>query len=141
MKPIIKNILIAVFVPSVLAVGYFGYKYYTRKQKEKKILDEVQKHLDKNKKLLTGMDKQVIAQWKTELSKLKIREFESFFKYFMETIPVGKVSVTDKDDASKTHEVWISENTNPVQFKLVAEEGLKAMSGKEIEKLFNAIIL
>ena len=34
-KNIIKNILIFALVPSVIAVGYFGYKFYQKKKREK----------------------------------------------------------------------------------------------------------
>jgi len=130
----VKNILIAFFVPTAIAAVYFGYKYYTRKQKEKKILYEVQRQLDKRKTQIAGLSEQVISKWKDALSELKGKDFDAFFNYFIITIPYGKVQFFDYEKP-----VWIFESSNPNEFKLAAEEGIKAMSGKEIEKLFQAI--
>lgn len=137
MNRTLKNILIAVLVPSALAAVYFGYKFYTRKQKEKKVLEEVDKQLSKNKTQLAGLNEQVISQWKKSLSQLKADDFDAFFNYFVVTIPYGKVTMIDDKNVTKT--TWIYESTNPVEFAAVAEKGIKAMAGKDIEKLFQAI--
>lgn len=129
---IIKNIIIAIIVPSVLSAAYFGFQYYTRKQKEKKILDDVKSKLEKNSNLVSGMPENILSQWKKALSVLTHDEFESFFKFFVLTIPYGKVKVNDKS-------IWVFENTHPEEFKVAADKCFKAIQGKEIEKLFNAL--
>lgn len=134
MNRTVKNILIAVFVPTALAAVYFGYQYYSRKQKEKKILDEVQNKLEKSKTQIAGLNEQVISKWKEALKELKAKEFDAFFNYFMVTIPYGKVQFFGYEKP-----IWIFESSNPNEFKVAAEEGIKAISGKEIEKLFQAI--
>lgn len=137
-KTVIKNIIIAICVPSVVALGYFGYQYYNRKQKTKKLLDELQKFLDKKDSKLSGLNEQVVSQWKKSLDELKLDDFNPFFNYFMITIPYGKVTMIDDKNVTKTS--WIYETTNKVEFDKASEKGIKAISGKEIEKLFNAII-
>jgi len=97
-------------------------------------LYEVQRQLDKRKTQIAGLSEQVISKWKDALSELKGKDFDAFFNYFIITIPYGKVQFFDYEKP-----VWIFESSNPNEFKLAAEEGIKAMSGKEIEKLFQAI--
>lgn len=138
-KALIKNILFVVFVPTSLVVIYFSYQFFSRKQKEKKILEEVKNRLDKNKNKVIGHDENIITAWKKALSELKLSEFNSFFNYFIITIPVGKVNIEDDKDKSKNHMIWTYEKTNPEEFKKVADKAIKDMSGKEIEKLFHAL--
>ena len=102
--------MIVVLVPSALAAVYFGYKFYTRKQKEKKILEEVDKQLSKNKTQLAGLNEQVISQWKKSLSELKAGDFDAFFNYFIATIPYGKVTMVDDKNVTIFCEKVINSN-------------------------------
>ena len=134
-KTLVKNILIALLVPSVISVGYFGTIYALRKSKEKKILGEINKKLSASKNKLEDSNEQVINNWKKQLSSLKTDDFSPFFNYFMATIPNGKV-VSSEDNEK---EIWVYEKTNPIEFAAISEKGINAMSGKEIEKLFNVL--
>lgn len=115
-KTLVKNILIAVLVPSVISIGYFGTIYAIRKNKEKKILGEVNKKLLSNKTDLSEGDKELISNWKKTLSSMKIDDFNPFYDYFMAVIPIEK--------------------KNEIKFQIISVKGLKAINGKDIEKLF-----
>lgn len=115
-KTLVKNILIAVLVPSVISIGYFGTIYAIRKNKEKKILGEVNKKLLSNKTDLSEGDKELISNWKKTLSSMKIDDFNPFYDYFMAVIPIEK--------------------KNEIKFPIISVKGLKAINGKDIEKLF-----
>ena len=115
-KTLVKNILIAVLVPSVISVGYFGTIYLLRKNKEKKILDEVTKKILSDKTKLEGGNEELISNWKKTLSSMKTDDFNPFYDYFMATIP--------------------NEKKNEINISVISEKGLKAINGKEIEKLF-----
>lgn len=115
-KTLVKNILIAVLVPSVISIGYFGTIYAIRKNKEKKILGEVNKKLLSNKTDLSEGDKELISNWKKTLSSMKIDDFNPFYDYFMAVIPIEK--------------------KNEIKFPIISVKGLEAINGKEIEKLF-----
>jgi hypothetical protein len=115
-KTLVKNILIAVLVPSVISVGYFGTIYLLRKNKEKKILDEVTKKILSDKTKLEGGNEELISNWKKTLSSMKTDDFNPFYDYFMATIP--------------------NEKKNEINISVISEKGLKAIKEKEIEKLF-----
>lgn len=138
MNRIVKNVLIIIFVPTIVSVGYFSTIYILRKTKEKKLLGELDKQLSKNKNVLSGLNEQIIAQWKKALSDLNIDEFNAFFNYFMVTIPNGRVATEVKSDKTN-NSVWLFEKENKDEFSVLSEKAIKAMSGKEIEKLFKSI--
>lgn len=138
MNRIVKNVLIIIFVPTIVSVGYFSTIYILRKTKEKKLLGELDKQLSKNKNVLSGLNEQIIAQWKKSLSDLNIDEFNAFFNYFMVTIPNGRVATEVKSDKTN-NSVWLFEKENKDEFSVLSEKAIKAMSGKEIEKLFKSI--
>lgn len=139
MNKTVKNILIAIFVPTAIAAVYFGYQFYSRRQKELKILEELKKALEKKKtvekeKMVDGMEERVISGWKSELSKLKGDDFDNFFNYFMITIPYGKVQYFGFPKP-----IWITESTEKEKFDAVQKKALASIAGKEIEKMFKAI--
>lgn len=115
-KTLVKNVLIALLVPSVISVGYFGTIYLLRKNKEKKILDEVTKKILSDKTKLEGGNEELISNWKKTLSSMKTDDFNPFYDYFMATIP--------------------NEKKNEINISVISEKGLKAIKQKEIEKLF-----
>lgn len=115
-KTLVKNVLIALLVPSVISVGYFGTIYLLRKNKEKKILDEVTKKILSDKTKLEGGNEELISNWKKTLSSMKTDDFNPFYDYFMATIP--------------------NEKKNEINISVISEKGLKAIKEKEIEKLF-----
>ena len=116
-KTLVKNILIAIFVPTVISVGYFGAIYALRKNKEKKLLGEVSKKISSERKVLEGLNvDNIIADWKKTLSSMKTDDFNPFYDYFMATIP--------------------NEKKNEINISVISEKGLKAIKEKEIEKLF-----
>lgn len=134
-KTLVKNILIAVFVPTVISVGYFGAIYLLRKNKEKKILEEVTKKLSSAKTKLANGNEDLISNWKKTLSSMKTDDFNPFYDYFMVTIPIGKVPSLDEGE----NETWVYEKTNPIEFSAISQKGLNSIKDKEIEGLFEAL--
>lgn len=124
MNRTLKNILIGIFVPTAIAAVYFGYQFYSRKQKEAKILEELKKFLHK-KKMVNGLDEQIIKGWKSELSKLKQDDLNNFFNYFMVVIPDNF-----DDTVKELHKDSIEE---------LRVKAFESISGKQIEKMFKSI--
>ena len=59
---LLKNLAIAIFVPSVIAVGYFGYKYYKRRKDapSREQLDELIKAFTRSESdVLTGWNQKI----------------------------------------------------------------------------------
>ncbi len=107
-----KNIIIAICVPSVIAVAYFGYVSLDRRAKQKKLMDVITKSFDvipSEHKINQpdGLSDVIIDEWNIELKKLSDKAFTAFYNYAMVTLPNGK----NKEDG-----VWVYEKKNTLDY-------------------------
>jgi hypothetical protein len=118
----LKNILIAVFLPSALALTYFGYKYLTRINKEKKIIEILKKKLQEDDKYNEENKQIIINKWLKALKELSEKELDYFYKLFLiKTNNINKF--VDNKDLLK-----------------INEDVINSIKNKQIEKLYKQII-
>lgn len=109
----VKNVLIAILVPSALVGAYCVYAYVDRKGKQKKLLDLISKAFDSLAKEHTetqpeGMENVIMAEWEVEIKKLSDKAFNTFNNYVTAILPVGKEKGTKS---------WVYETTNAEDYK------------------------
>lgn len=109
----VKNVLVAILVPSALAGAYYTYTYLDRRSKQKKLLDLISKAFDSLAKEHTetqpeGMGNVIMVGWDTELKKLSDKAFNAFNNYVSAILPTGKEKGTKS---------WVYETTNADGYK------------------------